>query len=123
MRRPGTTRPRRPFKAWKWASLGVWAALVVWSIRGLDVKWSRLLEAPADLYRLFELMFTQLEWSDLGRCLRAMWDSIAMAWLGTLIAAVVAVPLGFLAAENLVPAGGSRSCSASCSTCCAPCPS
>ena len=32
-----------------------------------------------------------------------MWDSIAMAWLGTLIAAVVAVPLGFLAAENLVP--------------------
>ena len=58
---------------------------------------------PADLYRLFELMFTQLEWSDLGRCVRAMWDSIAMAWLGTLIAAVVAVPLGFLAAENLVP--------------------
>ena len=32
-----------------------------------------------------------------------MWDSIAMAWLGTLIAAVFAVPLGFLAAENLVP--------------------
>jgi phosphonate transport system permease protein len=32
-----------------------------------------------------------------------MWDSIAMAWLGTLIAAVAAVPLGFLAAENLVP--------------------
>ena len=48
-------------------------------------------------------MFTNLEWSDLGRCLRAMWDSIAMAWLGTLLAAVVAVPLGFLAAENLVP--------------------
>jgi phosphonate transport system permease protein len=32
-----------------------------------------------------------------------MWDSIAMAWLGTLLAAVVAVPLGFLAAENVVP--------------------
>ena len=30
-------------------------------------------------------------------------DSIAMAWLGTLLAAVVAIPLGFLAAENLVP--------------------
>ena len=75
----------------------------MWSIWGLDVKWSRLLDAPQDLYRLFELMFTQLEWSDLGRCLRAMWDSIAMAWLGTLLAAVVAVPLGFLAAENLVP--------------------
>jgi phosphonate transport system permease protein len=96
-------RPQRPFEAWKWVSAAVWASLVVWSILGLDVRWGRLLGAPADLYRLFELMFTQLEWSDLDRCIRAMWDSIAMAWLGTLLAAVVAVPLGFLAAENLVP--------------------
>jgi phosphonate transport system permease protein len=103
VRPQGPARPRRPFEAWKWISLGVWAMLVVWSIRGLDIKWSRLLGAPQDLYRLFELMFTQLEWSDLGRCVRAMWDSIAMAWLGTLLASFVAVPLGFLAAENLVP--------------------
>ncbi len=99
----GARRPTRPFNVAKWVTLGVWAALVLWSILGLDIKWSRLLEAPADLYRIFELMFTQLQASDLGRCLRAMWDSIAMAWLGTLIAAVFAVPLGFLAAENLVP--------------------
>ena len=98
-----TNRPARPFNVAKWTTLGIWAALVVWSIYGLGAKWSRLLEAPRDLYRLFELMFTNLSWSDLGECLRAMWDSIAMAWLGTLIAAVVAVPLGFLAAENLVP--------------------
>lgn len=96
-------RPRRPFEAWRWVSVGVWVLLVWWSIWGLDIKWSRLFDAPRDLYRLFELMFSQLEWSDLGRCVRAMWDSIAMAWLGTLIAAVVAVPLGYLAAENLVP--------------------
>jgi phosphonate transport system permease protein len=99
----GTARPRRPFEAWKWVSLGIWVALVVWSIAGLDVKWSRLLDAPQDLYRLFELMFSQLEWSDLSRCLEEMWYSIAMAWLGTLIASFVAVPLGFLAAENLAP--------------------
>ena len=99
----GTKRPARPVNVAKWATLGAWAVLVVWSILGLNIKWSRLLEAPADLYRLFELMFTQLQASDIGRCLRAMWDSIAMAWLGTLIAAVFAVPLGFLAAENLVP--------------------
>jgi phosphonate transport system permease protein len=99
---PGA-RPRRPFEAWRWMALGLWVLLVAWSIWGLGAKWSRLLEAPRDLYRLFELMFTQLAWSDLGTCLRAMWDSVAMAWLGTLIAAVVAVPLGFLAAENLVP--------------------
>ena len=32
-----------------------------------------------------------------------MWDSIAMAWLGTLLAALVALPLAFIAAENIVP--------------------
>ena len=96
-------RPRRPFEMWKWVTATVWAMLVVWSIWGLDVKWSRLFDAPADLYRLFELMFTQLSSSDFGRCIRAMWDSIAMAWLGTLIAAVVAVPLALLAAENVAP--------------------
>jgi phosphonate transport system permease protein len=99
----GTARPRRPFEAWKWVTFAVWAVLVVWSVWGLNIKWSRLLEAPADLYRLFELMFTQLSSSDFGRCVRAMWDSIAIAWLGTLIAAVAAVPLALLAAENLVP--------------------
>jgi phosphonate transport system permease protein len=30
-----------------------------------------------------------------------MWDSIAMAWVGTMIGALFAVPLCFLAAENL----------------------
>ena len=97
----GTARPRRPFEAWKWVSLGIWAVLVVWSIAGLDINWSRLVDAPQDLYRLFELMFSQLDWSDLSRCLEEMWYSIAMAWLGTLIASFVAVPLGFLAAEGL----------------------
>jgi phosphonate transport system permease protein len=97
-----SVRPRRPFEMWKWVSISVWVLLVLWSIWGLDIKWSRLLDAPRDMYRLFELMFTQLERSDLSRCVRAMWDSIAMAWLGTLFASLVAVPLGFLAAENVV---------------------
>jgi phosphonate transport system permease protein len=42
-----------------------------------------------------------MEASDFGRLMGEMWDSIAIAWLGTMIAAVFAVPLAFLAAENL----------------------
>ena len=118
VRPQGTTRPRRPFEAWKWVSLGVWAVLVVWSIRGLDVKWSRLLDAPQDLYRLFELMFTQLEWSDLGRCVRAMWDSIAMVVGHLLFAPSSPCPWGSSPPRTSCPAG-SRSCCDSCSTCCA----
>jgi phosphonate transport system permease protein len=78
-------------------------ALLVWAVVGLNAKWSRLLDAPYDLYTVFRLMFTRMTWSDLSGSLRDMWDSIAIAWLGTLLAACIAVPFGFLAAENLVP--------------------
>jgi phosphonate transport system permease protein len=47
-------------------------------------------------------MFGDLPWDRLGEMVGLMWDSIAMAWVGTVIAALFAVPLSFLAAENLV---------------------
>ena len=79
----------------------VFVALFAWSLVSVDLKWSRLLDAPADMYRLFRVMFGDLPWDRTGEMVGLMWDSIAMAWMGTLIAAVFAVPLSFLAAENL----------------------
>jgi phosphonate transport system permease protein len=98
-----TARPRRPVDVPKWVITAVVAAALVWSVLGLDAKWSRLIDAPRDLYTLFRLMFTQMELDDLDRVQRAMWDSISMAWLGTLIAALFAVPLAFGAAINVAP--------------------
>lgn len=80
----------------------IFVVLFGWSLISVDLKWSRLLEAPADMYRLFTVMFGDLPWDELGDLIGLMWDSIAIAWIGTLIAAVFAVPLSFLAAENLV---------------------
>ena len=80
----------------------VFVVLFGWSLISVELKWSRLLEAPADMYRLFKVMFGDLPWDRLGGMIGLMWDSIAMAWVGTLIAAVFAIPLSFLAAENLV---------------------
>lgn len=95
-------RPRRPGRSPFWVATTVLtAALVAWSVVGLDAKWSRLLEAPADMWRLGQLMFGRMERADLGRLLEAMWDSIAIAWLGTVLAALVALPLSFVAARNL----------------------
>ena len=95
-------RPTRPARTLLIGSLVVIAAFVVWSVLGLNIKWSRLLDAPADLYRIFKLMFRDTSASDFNKALRALWDSIAIAWLGTIIASCFAVPFGFLAAENLV---------------------
>lgn len=96
-------RPARPRRIAVTVVAAVVLALLVWSVLGLDVKWVRLLEAPQDIYRVFDLMFTRMSWSTVSGSLHAMWDSVAIAWLGTLLAAVVAVPFGFMAAENLVP--------------------
>jgi len=94
--------PDKPVDRFRWIFSALVAVLVLWAVRGLDIKWSRLLEAPADMLTLARLMFTQMEWSELPDLVAAMWQSISIAWLGTLIAAVFAIPLSFLAAENLV---------------------
>ncbi|MDQ3469321.1 MAG: phosphonate ABC transporter, permease protein PhnE [Actinomycetota bacterium] len=99
---PTPSRPARPRRSLFWtASLVLTAVLVGWAAVGLDAKWERLISAPADMWRLAQLMFGNMTWSDVGRLLDAMWDSIAIAWLGTMLAAAVAVPLAFLAARNL----------------------
>ena len=94
-------RPERQW--WAWTTLVAVAAMGCWAILGLDARWGRLPSAPGDLYTVLELMARDLSWHDVGTCVEAMWDSIAIAWLGTLIAAVFAIPMAFVAAENLVP--------------------
>ncbi|MEX2627562.1 MAG: phosphonate ABC transporter, permease protein PhnE, partial [Ilumatobacteraceae bacterium] len=94
-------REERPVQVFRWVATAIVVALITWSAVGLDVKWSRLLDAPADMWRLATLMFGRMEIAELGDLLGSMWESIAIAWLGTLIAAVFAVPLAFVAAENL----------------------
>jgi phosphonate transport system permease protein len=91
----------RPRNTFRWVVTAIVLILLAWSVLGLDIKWSRLLDAPGDLWTVARLMFTNMEASDFGRLMGEMWDSIAIAWLGTMIAAVFAVPLAFLAAENL----------------------
>lgn len=96
------TLPDRPVDRLRWVLTSLAVALVLWSAIGLDAQWSRLLDAPADFYDLGTLMFGDMAWDELGRLVDAMWESISIAWLGTMIATVFAVPLAFLAAENLV---------------------
>jgi phosphonate transport system permease protein len=104
---PEVTAPvvRLPSKSRDTFRLVLTTAFVVllgWSAISVELKWSRLLEAPADMYRLAKVMFGDMAWDELSSLIGLMWDSIAMAWMGTLIAAIFAVPLAFLAAENLV---------------------
>jgi phosphonate transport system permease protein len=99
---PVVRLPSKPRDTFRILLTAGFVVLLGWSLISVELKWSRLLDAPADMWRLADLMFTSIEWGDLDRMVGLMWDSIAIAWVGTLIAAVFAVPMSFLAAENLV---------------------
>lgn len=95
------TRPEKPFALLRW---GVTAALLVGlagSVAGIDSNWGRLVELPERLWTLVGLMFVPPDLSWLPRAMAAMWESIAIAWIGTLIGAVLSFPLAFLASSNL----------------------
>lgn len=94
-------RPERPAEVFRWVVTAVVLLLLAWGLSA-DIRYSRLLEAPAEFATIVRLMFEDPDWSAVPGLLEAMWESIAIAWLGTVLATVVAIPLSFLAAENLV---------------------
>src|SRR5690606_10954396 len=80
----------------------VFLVAFAWAAGSVEIKWGRLLDAPQDMYRLAKAMYRDPPWGTLDRLMGQMADSLAVAWIGTLIGAVFAVPLSFLAAENPV---------------------
>lgn len=98
---PSDRLPDAPREWWRPASWAAILAVAAWSAFGLEARWGRLLDAPADLWNLGRLLFADMALDRTGDLLVDMWESIAIAWLGTIMAGVVAVPLSFVAAENL----------------------
>lgn len=101
LRTTGTVRPEKPSERLKWiVTAGVVAALLI-STATAGIRWDRLLTAPQDIAGIARLLFADVAWERTGQLLLLMWESIAIAWLGTVIASVFAIPLAFFAAENL----------------------
>ncbi len=96
------TLPTRPVDWFRRVGTIAVVVLVVWSLVDLDIKWERLVDLPADLWRVAVLMFGDMPWDETGKLVAALWESVSIAWLGTMIASLFAIPLSFLAAENLV---------------------
>lgn len=94
-------RPTRPSHLRRdLAAAGV-GAVFLWSLAGVGLELDRLVDLPARLATIFGRMFLPPDWDYLRLCVEAMLVSIQMAWVGTLIGAVISLPLGFLAARNV----------------------
>ena len=85
--------PRRP---WWRVGLGIGAlvALYGWALRGMDFA------LVGDAGPVFRGLLSP-NWDYAGKVFEGVAESLQIAFLGTLIAAVIAIPFGFLAARNV----------------------
>jgi phosphonate transport system permease protein len=79
------------------------AIVFLWAFTGLGLKLDRLAELPESLANLLGDMLLPPAWDYTGEALQAMVESIQIAWIGTLIGAILSLPLGFFAAHNVSP--------------------
>ena len=106
-----TPRPKPPSKA-RYVVLELVAlAVVIVCLIGVDANWERLLGAPAEIWNYLGLMAGGVFQNPLAEPYTEYWatsfefmlESLAMAWVGTVIGALLSIPFGFLAASNVAP--------------------
>ena len=101
--------PPRGLALWRRAAaLLLGLGLFLWGLQVLEVTPGRLIDGIGQLGRVFMLMMppavTEHVWDYMG----AIGETLAMAFLGTLVASVLAVPLALMGARNIMPIGPVR---------------
>jgi phosphonate transport system permease protein len=90
-------------RAARFAVYLVVVAAIVYSLRSIEIIPEFLYDAPQQVKDLFERMWP-VAWSHYaGGVHGALMETLHIATLGTLIAIVIAFPIGILAAHNVVP--------------------
>ena len=97
------SRPARPSQRTKHIATGLVVLVVAWAVLTVDVKIENLPGLPAALVRIFSRMFLEPgpEWSYFGEAFGEMMESVQIAWLGTIIGAILSLPLAFFGAKNI----------------------
>lgn len=95
---PPAVRARR---ALLWA---LFAALIGWCLYDFGFSPARILGGLERLGRVLGFMFPPKIWTDpreIGEIAKGLGETLSMAFLGTLLGALVAFPLSFLGAKNI----------------------
>lgn len=101
---PPRVRPEEPVgpKIFRWGITLAILIPLIWSAAGLNVTWDRVLSAPADIWNIVHRMVPpDLTPETVQRAMPKVMESLFIAWVGTIIAASLSLPLAILAARNL----------------------
>ncbi len=93
-------RPERPSTLKRNLWIAGAAALFAWATLTVGVDITDLAALPAGLWAILTRMFPP-DLAYLENAAPAMIESLQMAWVGTIIGAVLSLPLGFLGAKNV----------------------
>ena len=101
------SRPLRPRAGRNWR-IGIAVFLIValmWSWSGLDASFRDVLEAPGKGWDIVKQMWppafkTVIDRGAIGK----IFESLYVAWIGTMIGATLSFPLSFFGASNVAPA-------------------
>ncbi|KUP05397.1 alkylphosphonate ABC transporter permease [Bacillus coahuilensis m2-6] len=75
--------------------------LYIWTFQGISVDFPKAFERMINNYnRIIPKLFNP-DWAVFGKVWEAMVETIYIAFVGSLTAAILAIPLGFLAAQNM----------------------
>jgi phosphonate transport system permease protein len=101
--------PPRGLALWRRAAavlLGL--CLFLWGLDALEVTPGRLIDGIGQLGHVFMLMMPPAVTEHVWDYVRAIGETLAMAFLGTLVASLLAVPLALMGARNIMPFGPVR---------------
>lgn len=102
---PANLPPKRKGSSWKKVKviliiLGV-IAIYTWTMMSIDIEWGRIIERTIKNMRIMIPKLFRPNWAILGEVSLKVFETIFIAFAGTLMASVLALSLGFLAAKNM----------------------
>ena len=77
-------------------------AVLVWTVRGLDIYWPWVWDSPAQIADLLQRMYPP-DFRRGGEILRVLLETINIATLATLMSLLFAIPAAYISARNTSP--------------------
>lgn len=103
---PGAFSEPMDIKIKRYGTWAFMALLFVWCLFVFDFSFTRIINGAERFGTVLSFMFplyiwtTWFEWQEI---LKAMGETVAMSFMGTLLGTIVAFPLCFLGAKNIMP--------------------